>query len=118
MNTDIFERAVVLLERYFDEGERIYELEFGVAIDKDLTDAWLEHQALAATLREVGADDRERLVAIYKRELAKAHPYEDNPIPVVLGDVVPRSDLNHLGTLMVDLEELLEDIRRARLLTQ
>jgi hypothetical protein len=116
VNEDLFTRAVDLLERYWEEGERIYELEFGIPVDKDLADAWLEHQALVATLREVAPEDRERLVGIYKAALAESDPYEHDPAHYVLGDVVPRSEMNHLGALVADLEELLEDLRRARLL--
>lgn len=118
MNEDLFERAIALLERYWEEGEGIYELEFGVAIDKALTEAWVEHQALVTTLKQVAPDDRDRLVEVYKAALADSDAYEHDPIHVVLGDVVPRTELNHLGALLTDLEELLEDVRRARLLTQ
>lgn len=118
VNEDLFERAIALLERYWEEGEGIYELEFGVPIDKELTKAWLERQALAATLREVDPADRDRLVSVYKAALTQSDPYENDPVHIVLGDVVPRTELNHLGALVADLEELFEDVRRARLLTQ
>lgn len=118
MNDDLFERAVVQLERYWEEAERFYDLEFDVPIDKDLTDAWIEHQALVATLREVEPKDRDRLIGVYKAALAESDAYEHDPIRVVLGDVVPRTELNALGIMIAELDELLEDIRRARLLSR
>lgn len=119
VNDDLHERALALLERCDLEIDAIcFTALDDSPLPDELLDAFAQREALAATLQQADAADLERLRTIYKIEYERVDPYlpDDDGDVRTIGDLLPKGDRDLLASLRADLEELLEEVRRARLL--
>lgn len=101
MRIELQQRAVELLTRILDgEASELGELSY----PEELLEAWRKSQALVAVLSSLPDETRTALHKPYREALGQAAPFESEH---------PAIDLNRFW---VELEELMEEIRRDRLL--